>query len=118
LSEDGSSPSDLRRTGSNLFAQTKPIIKVEDINMNYDNQEGGAKTPKSSISLLSRESKNKNKQENINTVKKGQEIKLDLLQLALNNCESSIGPKKWKLDERTKTEKFQNFQKVLASREK
>ena len=103
MSEDGSSPSDLRRTESNSFAQTKPLIKVEDINMTYKDREGGAKTPKSSTSLLSRESKNKEKPDSSNTVKKGQEIKLDLLQLALNNCESSIGPKKWKLDERTKT---------------
>jgi hypothetical protein len=94
------------------------MIKVEDINMIYNDQEGGAKTPKSSISLLSRNSNNKDKQEEMNSVKKGQEIKLDLLQLALNNCESSIGPKKWKLDERTKTDKFQNFQKVLSSRDK
>ena len=86
--------------------------------MNYMDQDG-AKTPKSSISLLSRESKNKvnERRENVN-VQRGQEIKLDLLQLALNNCESSIGPKKWMIDEKTKTEKFQNFQRVLANREK
>jgi len=89
---------------------------MEDVDMTYtDAQEGGAKTPKSSISLLSRESNRKilGKRDEM-CGKTDKEMKLDLLQLALNNCESSIGPKKWRLDERTCTDKFQNYQKVLG----
>jgi hypothetical protein len=33
-------------------------------------------------------------------------INLNLLQLALNNCESSVGPKKWQVDQSAGLDKF------------